>query len=182
MRSKWHKPASCHAPRTGLLLTPPSLATRRTRRSRTPHKAPRRLAIIAQSRRHAQLATPATHDVVISTLRVPALHRATGAQTTPATQSRRLLCTCGNSTQSQVRHTTNSLINTRHSCSARTVARRLSPNNHLSPTISVSCDPTSTQHALNFSNHAVNALRSRSLKQTRTPPLHWWVRSLTPCR
>ena len=88
-RSKWLKPASSHALRTGLLLTPPSRVTRRTRRSRTPHRAPRRRATIAQSRRHAQLATPATHEVVMSTLRARTLHGATGAPPIWATPPRR---------------------------------------------------------------------------------------------
>ena len=48
-RSIWRKPASFHAPRTDLCYTPPSLVTRRARRMRTPHRAPRRQTTIAQS-------------------------------------------------------------------------------------------------------------------------------------
>ena len=76
-RSKWRKSACFRAPRIGLLLTPPSRLTRRMRRLRTLHRAPRCRAIIALSRRQAQLATPKTH-VFISTLQFHALYRATG--------------------------------------------------------------------------------------------------------
>ena len=88
-RSRWRKLVSSHAPRTGLLITPLSQVKPRTRHLRTLHKAPRRRAIIARSRRHAQLATPATVDVVINTLRIRALQRVTNALQIPITLPRR---------------------------------------------------------------------------------------------
>ena len=63
-RSKWHNHVSSHAPRTGLLFTPPSRVTLWAQHLQSLHRALRSRAIIAQSLRHAQLATPSTHDVV----------------------------------------------------------------------------------------------------------------------
>ena len=131
MRSKWRKPASFHPHRTGLLLTSPSRVTRRTRRSRTLHRAPRCRATIAQSRRHAQLATLAINDVVTSTLRVRALLRVTGASSFPATPPRRKLLR-RDLTLGQARHTaplrssTHQTLRTRLTKPTCTIVRRVS--------------------------------------------------------
>ena len=99
--------------------TPPLQTTRRERRSRTPHRVPRCQAIIAQSRRNANHATPATIDLVISTLRVRALHKATGAPLIPATQLRRY-CTRRILIPSQARRSAVNRISTRRAQSATT--------------------------------------------------------------
>ena len=108
MRSKWRRPVNCRAHRTDPFLTPPSRVTHRARRSRSTHKAPRRRAIIAQSRRHVH---PATHDVVTST-KVRALNRVTGAPPIPVTPLRRQSA-CKSSIQLQVRPTAPHRISTR---------------------------------------------------------------------
>ena len=68
-REREHRSISCQeavqmaqacelpAPQNDVFFSPQSRVTRRTRRSQTPHRAPRRQATIAQSRRHAHLGT-----------------------------------------------------------------------------------------------------------------------------
>ena len=170
---KWRKPASFHAPRPDLLLTPPSQVTRRTRRSRSPHRAPRRRAILAQSRRHSQLATPATHDVVISTFRVCALHRATGVPPIPPTRPRHkrlrkilIFGQAGRTAQTRSNSCVLSLFLTCHQFS----------------TILISHNLTSTFGAHISRIREGSARRTRRLKQTCTHSLHWCVHLPTPNR
>ena len=148
--------------------------TRRARRWRTPHRAPRRQATIAQSRSHAQLATPATHDVVISTPPVRALNRAIGAPPIPATLSTRRP-TCETWIPSRVRQgarrrTLKRLIQL--TFSAGFIVRCFLLNKHRPSATSCSQGRTSTCCVQSSSNREGSARRTRRLKRTCTPHLN----------